>query len=219
MSVHHLKGVISRADIDRALDVLSTLKWTKGRTHNQEYGEKVKCNEELRASDDIRLKVILEDFQKKIWRNTEFSTKSFAYKAAALRFNKCSDGGFYGPHADASIMNVPPIRSDLSMTLFLSEGYEGGELIIDGVGSFKGEPGDIVLYPSYYVHQVTPVTAGQRICAVMWIQSMIREESKRDLLTRFYNLGVRMKEIDGLGPDYTETTSIYNNLLRMWAEV
>lgn len=214
-----IRDVISRPDIDRVLDVLSTMTWKEGQARDATYQREVKCNQELRKSDDIRLAAILEDFQKTIWRNLTFSTFAFPYKAAALRLNRCTDGGFYGPHADASVMGVPPIRSDLSMTLFLTDGYEGGELHVEGVGVIKGNPGDIVVYPSYYVHEVTPVTKGERICAVMWIQSMIRDQQKRELLTRFHQHGVRLKEKESLSPDYIEITSLYNNLLRMWAEV
>jgi len=115
-------------------------------------------------------------------------------------------------------MNNPPIRSDLSMTLWLTDDYEGGELVVNGE-KFKGKPGDIIVYPSYSVHEVLSVTKGERICAVMWIQSMIREQDKRALMTRFYQYGQRLKDKESLSPDYIEITSLYNNLLRLWAEV
>ena len=212
-----IENVIPRPDIDRVLDVLSTLTWKPGFSRDEGYSQEIKRNQELRQSDDVRLKVVLDALQKKIWSNTAFSIRAFPFKAARLRLNRCADGGFYGPHADASIMNVPPIRSDLSMTLWLTEDYEGGELVVEGE-RYKGKPGDIIVYPSYSVHEVTPVTQGERICAVMWIQSMIRDQQKRDLMTRFYEYGARLKEKESLSPDYIEITSIYNNLLRLWAE-
>lgn len=217
MSLSSVKSVISRADIDQALDVLSTLTWRDGYSKYHDYSKEIKRNQELRANHDIRLKAILQNLQQTIWTNPEFQQIAHPHKGAALRFNRCADGGFYGPHADACIMAVPPIRSDLSVTLFLTDDYEGGELVIDGT-PFKGKAGDIVVYPSYYVHEVKPVTKGERICAVMWVQSMVRSKDQRELLSRFYRLGLSLKEKESFGTDYIEATSIHNNLLRMWAE-
>ena len=211
-----IENVISGADISRALDTLSTIQWKEGLSFDQDYA-KIKQNQELRKNDDMRLKIILEDFHKKIWKNVEFYTNALPLKSAALRFNRCADGGFYGKHADSAIMNVPPIRSDLSMTLFLTDDYEGGELEIEGIGSFKGKAGSIILYPSHYVHQVTPVTKGERICAVMWIQSLIQNQQQREFMADFYKFGVSLKEKENLSEDYVKCTSLYNNLLRMWS--
>lgn len=214
-----IESVISGPDICQALDAIAVSKWQPGHSHHQDYQQVVKRNEELRRADNAPLKIVLDDLQRKILSNRRFSQLTFAYKTASLRFNRCKDGGFYGRHADASVMGKPPIRSDLSMTLWLTEDYAGGELCIDGLGEFKGKPGDILVYPSCYVHEVKPVTKGERICAVMWIQSMIRDQAKREHLTRFYDFGVRMKEREHLSPEYIEVTSLYNNLLRMWAEL
>lgn len=214
-----IENVISRPDIDRALDVLSTMRWYKGHSPSEDYSREIKQNEELRKGDDIRLKAILTGFEKTIFSNLRFTQSVYPLKGAALRFNRCRDGGFYGPHADSSLMNKPAIRSDVSMTLWLTDDYKGGELCVEGMGVFKGKPGDIMIYPSHYVHEVKPVTKGERICAVMWVQSMVRDPCQRDLLRRFYELGVKTQEKEGLSPDYTEMTSIYNNLLRQWVEV
>jgi PKHD-type hydroxylase len=76
------------------------------------------------------------------------------------------------------------VRSDLSATLFLAEPeeYEGGELQVEGpfgIQSAKLAAGDMVLYPSSSLHQVTPVTSGARVASFMWIQSMVQNDSSR----------------------------------------
>src|SRR5947207_15847803 len=76
----------------------------------------------------------------------------------------------YGPHADAPFLQLPngPLRSDVSATLFIGarDSYEGGELVIhlgNERHSFKGEPGSMIIYPSTTLHEVAPVTSGERL--------------------------------------------------------
>ncbi|MGE0373563.1 MAG: PKHD-type hydroxylase, partial [Gammaproteobacteria bacterium] len=62
-----------------------------------------------------------------------------------------------------------------------------------------------------------PVTRGSRIAAIFWIQSLVREESKRDILFDFAEIlmGVRQK-LDA--NEQMALASIYSNLMRQWAE-
>src|SRR5690606_19714198 len=80
-----------------------------------------------------------------------------------------------------------PLRTDVSCTVFLAESdeYDGGELVVEdhyGAHEVKLEAGDAVLYPATSLHQVTPVTRGERIASFFWIQSMVREDAHRALL-------------------------------------
>ena len=72
------------------------------------------------------------------------------------------------------------------MTLNLNaEEYEGGELKIhlgDKSISVKGDAGSAVMYPSTTIHEVMPVTRGERLVAITFIESQIIDEQKRDLL-------------------------------------
>ena len=79
------------------------------------------------------------------------------------------------------------IRTDLSATLFFAnpDEYEGGELNVDdtyGTHSIKLPAGHMILYPSTSLHHVTPVTRGARVCSFFWLQSMIRDNTRRSLL-------------------------------------
>jgi PKHD-type hydroxylase len=64
----------------------------------------------------------------------------------------------------------------LSMTLMLTapEDYEGGEFLLntngnqDNAESFKPKRGDIIFFHSHLPHQVSPVTAGERVSLVTW---------------------------------------------------
>lgn len=214
-----IEDVIDPAGADRVLDAIKTAPWTDGHAHTEEYKTQVKHNKELRGTPGSTIKMILDGLQKTIWKNEQFLLYAHPKVGVSLRFNKYETGGFYGPHADAPVMGNPPIRSDLSMTLFLSDpaDYDGGELVIEGV-KYKGPKGSVLVYPSYYVHEVLPVTRGERIAAVAWIQSTIRDESMRKLMSRFYKMGTDIKNREGFSDLYTECASLYSNLMRLNVE-
>ena len=163
----------------------------------------------------------------KLGRHPEFVSASLAEKIWPPVFNLYQDGGHYGTHTDAALMRLPKtgttLRSDLSATLFLSppDSYDGGELLIEdqfGAQAVKLEAGDMVLYPSSSLHQVAPVTRGQRICAITWIQSAVADTSARALL---YDLdqSIRALTPDRAhdDPEINRLIHVYHNLLRRWA--
>ncbi len=115
------------------------------------------------------------------------------------------------------------LRTDLSATLFFSnpDEYEGGVLSIDtefGVQEVKLNAGDLVLYPSSSLHQVTPVSRGERVSAFFWVQSMVREHGQRSML---YDLDQSIQALTStLGETDQEVlrlSGVYHNLLRTWA--
>ncbi len=152
---------------------------------------------------------------------------ALADKIYPPKFNCYRDGGCYGTHVDSAIMTLPGshdlLRTDLSASLFFEEpeSYEGGILSVEtefGVQEVKLNADDMVLYPSSSLHQVTPVTQGQRVCAFFWIQSMVRDHSSRTML---YDLDQSIQTLTiELGADHDEVlrlSSVYHNLLRTWA--
>ena len=101
-----------------------------------------------------------------------------------------SDAGMgYGLHVDDALMGQPPVRVDLSYTLFLCapDVYEGGELVLEdaqGEHSFKLQAGAMVLYPATYLHRVETVRSGVRLAAVGWIQKLdiVRTGKSKELI-------------------------------------
>jgi PKHD-type hydroxylase len=98
-------------------------------------------------------------------------------------------GMSYGRHYDSAFLPLrpTPLRSDLSSTIFLSEPetYEGGELRVELASKhvlFKGSAGSAILYPSTSIHEVRPVTSGERLVAITFIESRIKDENERYLL-------------------------------------
>jgi PKHD-type hydroxylase len=115
------------------------------------------------------------------------------------------------------------VRTDLSATLFLSapEDYDGGELVIEeklGQRRVKLAAGNMVLYPGTSVHRVEPVTRGARLAAFFWVQSMVREEAKRDILFEL-DAGLQQLGRDAPGhPSLVRLAGAYHNLLRLWSD-
>jgi len=77
----------------------------------------------------------------------------------------------YGKHIDRRFNNI--IRKlSLSIQLTNPEEYEGGELILyeDGKGTeMKKEQGTLILFTSYILHEVKPITKGERNSLVSWV--------------------------------------------------
>jgi len=129
----------------------------------------------------------------------------------------------YGPHTDAAFLPVAsqPLRSDVSCTMFISDPseYQGGELIAH-LGSemvrIKGKPGSAIFYPSTTVHQVVPVSAGERLVIITFIESQIPDQLQRHLL---YALG-EVRALEGAKMDWVNLTQleyVIANLQRMWS--
>jgi PKHD-type hydroxylase len=163
----------------------------------------------------------------KLGRNPLFQSAALAETIWPPVFNLYRDGGHYGTHVDSALMRLPDggptLRSDLSATLFLSDpdDYEGGELVIEteyGGQAIKLGAGDMVLYPSSSLHQVTPVTAGERVCAITWLQSAVADNAARAML---FDLDQSIQALSAdRAPDDADIdrlVHVYHNLLRRWA--
>ncbi|WP_033075495.1 Fe2+-dependent dioxygenase [Sphingopyxis sp. MWB1] len=220
------EAVLDEAQIAEFRTALAGADWRDGAASAGTRSVAVKQNLQLGRSDPVAQKlgaIILGQ----LGRHAEFVSASLAERIWPPVFNLYQDGGHYGTHSDAALMRLPEadltIRSDLSATLFLSDpdSYDGGELIIEqpyGAQAVKLAAGDMVLYPSGSLHQVAPVTRGQRVCAISWIQSAIADASARALL---YDLDQSIRALaPGRAkddPEIDRLIHVYHNLVRRWA--
>jgi len=132
------------------------------------------------------------------------------------------EGMHYGRHLDLAMAQQNRLRSDLSMTLFLSdlESYAGGELEIDsdyGRQRIRLPPGHAVFYPTLFPHEVKPVTRGERLACVLWVQSVVRQSEQRRVLSDLAALSGQF-ERPRQNDAYDLLMRCHQNLLRMWAE-
>ncbi|MFN4121630.1 Fe2+-dependent dioxygenase [Acidovorax sp.] len=163
-------------------------------------------------------------------RNALFFSAALPRRIFNPLFNNYGDAAnFYGNHVDSAVMHSKAdnawVRSDLSCTLFLTapDEYDGGELLIsEGLDEkrIKLPAGDLILYPSSTVHQVTPVTRGRRVSSFFWVESMVRGLEQRQLLFNMDMALLRLRQTVGETDASVITLSgTYHNLLRMWADV
>jgi PKHD-type hydroxylase len=136
-------------------------------------------------------------------------------------FSKHGRGDVYGAHVDDATMEGT--RIDVSFTLFLSplHDYDGGELIIDTPAAeeaIKLDPGSAFLYPATTLHRVATVTRGQRLAAVGWVRSMVRNQAQRELLFDLETARRRLFDRDGKSAEFDLLSKCSANLMRMWCE-
>ena len=222
-----IPDILDADALNRIRQLLADARFQDGTLSAGREAARVKHNEEMVQEADrySRLNNIL---MRALVNHPVYQAAVLPHRVAAPYYARYTPGMTYGEHVDDPVMGPAGqrYRSDVSTTVFISDAgdYEGGELVIRG--SFgeqrvKGEAGSAVVYPSSSLHQVAPVTAGERLVAVTWAQSMIREPARRELL--YAQKGSRAR--DGLlarDPDGRETAWVSNsyvNLVRMWAEV
>jgi PKHD-type hydroxylase len=147
----------------------------------------------------------------------------FPRRVPAPTISRYAAGMKYGAHTDAAFLPVAPepLRSDVSCTLFISgpQEYQGGELLIH-LGTeavpIKGAAGSAIFYPSTTLHEVMPISSGERIVMITFIESQIPDQQQRELL---YTLG-EVRALEGLKMDWRNRTQIefvIANLHRMWS--
>lgn len=208
---------------------LDNANWIDGRQTAGTVALKVKQNQQLADNDPLAVSLGTE-ILKRLEKNGTFVSAALPLRIHPPKFNRYADGGHYGNHVDNAVMQLPGtstlFRSDLSVTLFLSEpgDYDGGELTVDtrfGSQRVKLPAGSAVLYPSSSLHRVTPVTRGARVCSFFWLQSMVADEDARTLLFDL-DTSIRMLRADAAtaqSPAVLRLSGTYHNLLRRWAKV
>lgn len=157
-------------------------------------------------------------------RSEEFREFAFPAMIAPPLMTKYGPGMHYGAHADAAFINLGThrIRSDISCTIFLNDpaDYEGGALHIrygDADIRFRLNPGEAILYPSDTFHEVEKVTRGERLVAITFIQSQLKNPFERNLLFELNEVaaleGLKMSQ-----ENFSRLQLIQANLLRYWAD-
>jgi len=158
--------------------------WEDGKKTAGSLASEVKNNLQLNRNSDISKKNAGFIIKKIL---TTPLIKSFALpkKVHGIMFTKSAAGMKYGRHIDNAYMSSG--RADLSFSIFLNEknSYEGGELIIETINTenkFKLNEGEIIIYPSTYLHSVEEITNGERLVCVGWIESYVKSIEEREYL-------------------------------------
>ena len=220
----HLHHVLNEAQLSAAHKLINAGQFMDGRASAGLAAGRVKHNQEL-SLDDAHLRELNNLVMGCLVKHADYRSAAMPLKVATPYYARYTLGMAYGDHVDDPVMGEGPLyRSDVSVTIFLNDPseYEGGELVITtafGDQTVKLPAGDAVLYPSSSVHHINEVTSGERMVAVSWIQSMVRNAEQRALL---HELNQVREVMLNQQPDSDETRRInhaYINLVRMWSEV
>lgn len=157
-------------------------------------------------------------------RNDGFRNATYPKQLHSLLVSRYTPGMRYGRHVDTALMGEAVVwRTDLSLTLFLNppDAYDGGELAL-GSGSgeirIKLDALDLVCYLASQLHQVLPVTRGERLAVVAWIQSHVRDPGAREALWDLAQARELIRAEQGQGRTLDLVNKAHANLLRRWSE-
>ena len=166
---------------DFAKRLMLSNEWVDGRASAKD--SQVKRNLQLNLGEthkEFSQEVITIIENDEVINNFAFSSKIFN-----ILFTRTGEGMFYGPHIDSPCCSTG--RRDLSFTIFLNQtkDYQGGELILyipPEKKQIKMNPGEMIIYPTKYLHEVKEVTNGERMVCVGWIESEIAKDDERESL-------------------------------------
>ncbi len=219
-----IPSLLEAPQLTKITEVLRSAPFVDGRLSAGKAARAVKHNLEL-GPDPARLQLLRRILLSAMGHNRLFQFGALPRQVSDPIFARYGPGMAYGDHVDDPLMGAGPrFRTDVSMTLFLQDpgSYEGGELVVRtafGEQRVKLGAGDAVLYPSSSLHRVAEVTRGERLVALFWIQSYVRDPARRELL---YELGTVREHLLEQAPQASTTSSLdrcYANLMRMWCEL
>jgi len=215
-----IANVLDAENVQWLRDNLAQVRYVDGRQTAGREARLVKRNDQVDRADPLlaRMQDLVTD---RLLDHQLFRMAARPHLVRPPLFSRYEPGMAYGSHVDDAIMGG--MRTDLSVTVFLSdpEDYDGGELVIEsaaGEQDVKLAAGDAVVYPTTFLHRVAPVTKGERLAAVTWVRSLVRDAAKREMLFDLETARHSLFERLGKTPELDLLAKTQSNLLRRWAE-
>lgn len=221
-----IEALLSAAELDEVRRQLLAQPWVDGKVTAGVQSAQVKANRQL-DEDNPLARQLGELILRRLSDNALFMSAALPKRIYPPLFNRYGGGEAFGFHVDNAIRGIKGVRervrTDLSATLFLADpaSYDGGELVIRdtfGEQRVKLPAGHLLLYPGSSLHRVEPVTRGERLASFFWIESLVREDSQRQMLL---DMDVAIQRLTAQGADdqsLLELTGVYHNLLRRWSD-
>lgn len=220
-----IRQVLAREDALALGRSIAAAQWVDGNVTSGDGAALAKRNRQLPEDSDVA-RDARRAVQRALAASGQFLSAALPRAIYPPLFNRYGIGEGFGAHVDNAIRVDPAsggqMRTDLSATLFLSEDYDGGELLIEGgfgTSVWKCPAGDMILYPSSSLHSVSDVTRGERIASFFWLQSLVRDHGNRESLFDLdQSVQALAAERGGDDPQVLRLTKVYHNLVRGWAE-
>jgi PKHD-type hydroxylase len=215
-----IPDLLSEAQVAELKRIAAAAKFVDGRISNPHN----RAKQNLQLHDEPAYQASSKLMLQAMFGHEDFRNYAFPVAIFPPLMTRYTPSMRYGAHADAAFLQLGnmALRSDLSCTIFLNDpdSYEGGALRIQ-MGTrdtrFRGPPGSAIVYPSNTMHEVEPVTKGERLVAITFIQSRVADPFQRDLL---YELN-EVAALEGLGmspENFTRLQLVQANLLRYWGD-
>ncbi|NWB44692.1 Fe2+-dependent dioxygenase [Pseudomonas sp. E6002] len=222
-----IPGLLSAEEVAVAVATLLDQPWVDGKVTAGQRSAMAKNNRQL--SEDAPVAIRLgEQILSRLSDNALFMSAALPKKIYPPLFNRYSAGEAFDWHIDNAIRGLKGVRervrTDISATLFLADpaSYDGGELVIRdtfGEHAVKLPAGHLLIYPGSSLHKINPVTRGERIASFFWVESLVREDSQRQLLL---DMDVAIQRLTAQHADdhaLLQLSGAYHNLLRRWSDV
>ena len=223
--LHHIPDVLSGEQLRRVRALCEAAEFVDGRLSAGARARQHKANEEISVQAP-QIEQLNRIVMGNLVNHPDYQRSALPNRVAVPYYARYTAGMQYGDHIDDPVMGPAGgrYRSDVAITVFLSgpDDYSGGELVIRtsfGSREVKLPAGDAIVYPASSLHHVAEVTAGDRLVAVTWVQSLVRDPARRELL---YELDLARETLRETAPDSDaaqQVDHVYVNLVRMWGEV
>jgi PKHD-type hydroxylase len=211
--------VLSAADVAEVRAALASATLVDGAATAGWSARLVKANQQAERGPELER--VCELIEARLMAHVTFALATRPKTILGPLFSRYQPGHAYGAHVDDALMGG--VRSDVAFTLFLSapESCDGGELVIEtssGEEAFKLPAGSVITYPATTLHRVAAVTRGERLAAVGWVRSYIREAARRELLFDLETARRRLFDREGKTAEADLLAKCAANLVRMWCE-
>lgn len=222
-----IPALFSASEVDATVATLLDQPWVDGKVTAGQRSAMAKNNRQLSEDSPVAMR-IGEQILSKLSDNPLFMSAALPKRIYPPLFNRYSGGEAFDWHIDNAIRGIKGVRervrTDISATLFLADpaSYDGGELVIRdtfGEHAVKLPAGHLLIYPGSSLHKINPVTRGERIASFFWIESLVREDSQRQLLL---DMDVAIQTLTAQDADHhalLQLSGAYHNLLRRWSDV
>ena len=159
--------------ISKFLEDTANVKFSKGQIGNSSYEPHKRISDVFWVPKTQRYRYIYELLFKLVSDiNTNLYKFRLTHMEADIQYTvyNSNEVGHYGWHTDLGLGNN---GRKLSVVVQLSDPgeYEGGDLEFNNgsIDTVMKKKGSVVIFPSYLLHRVTPVTKGTRRTLVLWI--------------------------------------------------
>jgi PKHD-type hydroxylase len=224
-SIIHVKQLLKPEELQQIDFLLQQIPFEDGKNTASGAAKEVKNNMQATRDENQHKRHLQQLVFNAIASNTLIQAAVMPKNMLPPIISKYSNSMEYGWHTDSPVMTIEyTIRVDLSITVFLSDPttYTGGELVIQmptGNVMYKLNRGDAIIYPTTKLHRVNPVTEGERVACVTWIQSLIKDTEKRELLFQLKSIQEAVATKDLHSPENLAMLQVYSNLMRMWTDL